>query len=165
MSDNPQPPRVVEQLYVAHICGGYFNTSVENLAEQLRNSSGLDQPRAQLLHPGHRREVLRQPLVELSDGFFGPFLFRDIASDLRRADDLPTVIPERRYGQRNVEERSVLAQAYSLEMIHALAALQALKDLPLFVAPVRGNHDENGFSDRFGGRIAVETLRRRDSSS
>src|SRR5581483_8599378 len=44
--------------------------------------------------------------------------------------------------------------------IDALAPLQTVKDLLLFIAPVRWNHNENGFSDRLGGRIAIEALRR-----
>ena len=44
-------------------------------------------------------------------------------------------------------------------MIHALAALQARQDLPLFLLPIFRHHDQDRFPDRFRSRIAVKALR------
>ena len=54
---------------------------------------------------------------------------------------------------------AVLAPAYRLEVIHALAPLQPRQDLPLFFLPVCRNHDHDRLPDRFRGRIAVKALR------
>src|SRR5690349_429734 len=37
--------------------------------------------------------------------------------------------------------------------------LQAREDLALFLVPVFRNHDQDRFTDRFRGRVAVKTLR------
>lgn len=86
-------------------------------------------------------------------------MLSDIAGDLRGADNLAVVVPERRDGQRYVHDRSVLAPACRLEVIYALAPLQTFKNLLLFIVPLWGHNDKNGFPDCLLGRIAVKALR------
>ena len=104
MSRNPELARIVEELYVAHIGGGNLDSRVENLAQQLGNSAGLDEPRAQLLHPGHGCEIVGQARIEGPDGFLGPLLFCNIAGDLRGPDNLASLIADRRDRQRNIQQ-------------------------------------------------------------
>ena len=84
-------------------------------------------------------------LVRAAQVVLRPLAFRDVARDLGNADDLALLITERRDGQRNIQQAAVLAQADRLEMVDALAALQAREDLPLFVLPVGRNHEHDRF--------------------
>src|SRR3546814_5168175 len=83
----------------------------------------------------------------------------DVAGDLRRAGDLPLAILDRRHGQRDVDQASVLALPNGFIMVGALAAPDARQDLRFLVLMIRWNQDQDRLADDLVGRIAEEPLR------
>jgi hypothetical protein len=64
-----------------------------------------------------------------------------VARNLRRADDAPARPEDRRDGERDVEERTVLAAANGLVVLYALARAQPREYGRLFVNVVFGYED------------------------
>src|SRR5258708_24205789 len=62
----------------------------------------------------HREEFIFEPAGFIAD-LAQPALFRDVARDFRRADDAATRRPDRRDGQRNVDQMAVLVLPRSEE--------------------------------------------------
>src|SRR4029079_17883254 len=69
--------------------------------------------------------------------FFGALFFRDVARDLRGADDLAALVVERRDGERNIDAPPVLGDAHRFKMIDVLAARDLPQDRPLLVLELR----------------------------
>ena len=85
----------------------------------------------------------------------------DVAGDLRGADDLAVVTPERRDRQGNRNQASILAPANRFVMFDALATLDALDHLALLVPPIRRDQDGNALAYDFFGHVAEEPRCRR----
>ena len=71
----------------------------------------------------------------------------------------PPRVSDRRNREGNLKRSTIFADADRIEMIYALAPLEAVQNLRLFVAPVRGNQHGDGPPDRFLGRVAEQPLR------
>ena len=130
MRHNPQPSGIIEQLNIAHIRGRNLDTGIENFGQQfreLRRPGSAAYSTAASGSSPRDRLVRRALSVRMASS--ASFLGRDIARDFGGPDDLPPLIPDRRDGQRNIPQRAVLAPAYRLEVIHALAPLQAREDV------------------------------------
>src|SRR5207253_2160359 len=69
-------------------------------------------------------------------------------------------VSHRRDGQRDVDERAVLAPPHGLEVLHRFAAAETLQDTLLLLAPVGRNDEEDRLADRLGRRVAEELLGR-----
>ena len=81
------------------------------------------------------------------------FQLGDVARNLGRADNRPARVPDRRNGQRNVDQAPVLALAHGLEVVDSLAAMDLLEDRRLFVLAVGRYNDGHWPADSlFGGK-------------
>ena len=83
---------------------------------------------------------------------------RDIARDLRGADDRAGVVADRRDGQRDVERPAVLGDPHGLEMLDALAAAQPREDVVFFGLPLGRDQHPDRPADELVGRIAEQPL-------
>ena len=63
-----------------------------------------------------------------------------------------------RHGQRDIEQRSILAAAHGFVVLEALAATDAFQNSRFFILTVRRNQNRNGFSDDFVGPVAEKML-------
>ena len=97
----------------------------------------------QILHPmAHFPQQQLLPLARLLQ-------FADVARDRRGADDPTVRVTDRRGGERNVEEASILAPPHRLELADAFAASDRVEHGQLLVAPVDRNDDRRQIADRF----------------
>ena len=71
-----------------------------------------------------------------------PLALSDVPGNFGSADDPSMAILEGRYGQRNVDQTSVLAATDGIILINALSPAHALKDFRLLVHAIPG---ESGF--------------------
>jgi len=85
---------------------------------------------------------------------------RDVAGDLGSADDLAPHVPDRRDGQRDGDQRAVLAPPCCLVARHALAIADAANDVGLLAPQMIGNEHQDRLSDRLVGGVAEHTLGR-----
>src|SRR5271167_2154994 len=131
-----------------------------------RGAEGLDDPvltdDAMLVDDDHAvrngiedRAQMRFPLEERG---LSPIRFSNVAGDLRGADDLPGLATDRRYGQRDLNEPSVLSPTFSLVMLDPLAASDAVEDTPHLIGASRGCQNRDRLSDHLGGGIAENPL-------
>src|SRR5260370_9828884 len=104
----------------------------------------------------HQRAVL---VFALADGFFGPFAPTDVAGDDRRADHFIRGVPNRGYGERDIDRAAGFPGAHRLEMGDFLSAFAALKILLHLTLKVRRRQGPNLLPSDISGLIA-EQLRR-----
>ena len=86
--------------------------------------------------------------------------FADVASDLRRADDLPRIVVNRRDRQRNGDQRPVLPLTDRLEMGDGLTRPDPAEHHILFRLPVGRDDHANRLADRLCGCVAEHALGR-----
>src|SRR5579862_5169858 len=96
---------------------------------------------------------------EQIDLLFAALLLGDVARDLRSADDAAGIVDDRRHSQRNCDHAAVLAPAYSLEVLDALAAADTAQDARLFVEQVLRNEDRDRLADHLLLKVAEQPLR------
>ena len=85
---------------------------------------------------------------------------RDVAGDLRGADDPPVDVADRRHGQRDRHQRSVLAAADGLEVVEAIAAANAGQRLVFLGLAILRDQPADRRTDHLGGTVAEHPLRR-----
>jgi hypothetical protein len=96
---------------------------------------------------------------EIDDLSLAPFALSYVASDFRCADDFSLGVPDRRNGQRNVDQTPMLALPNGFIVFDALAAPDSLND-PFFLLLVIGrDQNRNRLADDFLGQIAENPLR------
>ena len=78
-----------------------------------------------------------EPLALRSQRLGGTLALRDVAHDLRRADDIPGRVTNRRDREGNVEPAAVLRDAHGFEVVDALAATEGREDAGFLVPPIR----------------------------
>jgi len=91
----------------------------------------------------------------------GTLAFRDVAHDLRSADDVPARVADRRYRERDVEPAAVLRDAHGFEVLDALATPKRRKDAGLLVQPIPRQQDRNRAADDLALSIPEQTFSRR----
>src|SRR5581483_8774182 len=94
---------------------------------------------------------------------------RDVAGDLRRADDPAAGVLDGRHGDGDVYQAAVLGLPHRVEVIHPLPAPDARQHLVLLRVPVDRHDQRDVPADCLGGRPAKQTLGgavpRRDDSA
>src|SRR5262245_7371657 len=115
--------------------------------------------RSGLLDRGRFRQGLRNRVLH-AEAFLCALALGDVAGDLGGADDPAGRVPERRHGQRDIEQAAILAHPHRLVGFDALAAPGALENPQLFVVAVRRDDDLNGLADDFTRLIAKEPFGR-----
>lgn len=97
---------------------------------------------------------LEQKLLMLG----GPLALRDVSGDFRCADDLSVAVPNRRDGERDIDQGTVFASSYSLEVIDALAGLDASQNGRLLFEAIGWNNDRDRVADSLVCRIFEKAL-------
>ena len=82
----------------------------------------------------------------------------DVAGDLRGADDLASLVSDRRDRERDRHSRAVLALSNRLVVVDLLAGANLGEDHVFFVLQFLGNQHANGLPDRLGCGVAEHTL-------
>ena len=98
---------------------------------------------------------LEQPRRDLP---LDPLLVRDVAGRLGGADDPAERVAHRRHGERDLDERAVLAAAHGLEVVHRLSATDAPQDVGLLAMSIGRDDQQDGLADRLGRGIAEQSL-------
>src|SRR6185436_17330564 len=78
---------------------------------------------------------------------FHPLSVRDVARDLRCADDPSLIIAHRRNSQRNIHQASILALPHGLIMIDPFARSDAGQYAGFLIQTVRRYQDRHGLAD------------------
>ena len=86
--------------------------------------------------------------MEVLEFLFDPSAIRDVPGDLRRADDRARGVADRRDGQRDRDERAVLAPANGVEVVDALAAPDVRQDHVLFAKAIGRDQHGDRLTDR-----------------
>src|SRR5215472_5359346 len=89
---------------------------------------------------------------------FGAPALGDFAGDLGGANHAALGIFDRGDGERNVDERTVFALAYGVEVLNALAAKDAGDNVVLLRVAVFGDDEGDVAADGFFGAIAEDSL-------
>ena len=84
---------------------------------------------------------------------------RDVARDLRRADDPAGLVAHRRNRQGDIDRTATLREADRLEMVDALAPAQPREDVVFLRLAVWRNQHPDGPADHLVGRVAEQPLR------
>nr|WP_246779904.1 hypothetical protein [Rhizobium sp. BK312] len=87
-----------------------------------------------------------------------PLSLRNIASDLRRADNFAILIPDGGNRQRNVEERSILMLPYRLEMFDPPAIANVIDNCIFFMQAIVRDDDTDVPPHRLGGGKSEKSL-------
>ena len=95
---------------------------------------------------------------EEPQSFLGAFPIRDVPGDFRRPDDPAVRVPDRRDGDENFDQASVLAPSHGVVGLDALAAPDAFQDAGLFVLPIGRNEESDPLADDLVRRIAEDSL-------
>ena len=107
-------------------------------------------------------EDILHPMVHLAEHQFALLLqatpFGDVARDLGRADDSAVLVTDRRYGQRKIDERAILAPPDGFEMLDAASGPNLRQDARLLVQTVFGNEEGDRQTDNLLGGIAEQAL-------
>ena len=82
----------------------------------------------------------------------------DVAGDLRRPDDAAAGVSNRRDGQRNVNQNSILALAHGFIAIDRFAAPNTLQNPRLLIDAVCGDQQCGRLSDGFFRCVPEEAL-------
>ena len=88
----------------------------------------------------------------------GPSPLGDVAGDLGGAGEPPPGVTDRRDGERDLDQRAVLAPADRLEVVDPLATPDALEDRRHLVLPPRWRQERDRPADHLGGSVAEEAL-------
>jgi hypothetical protein len=96
---------------------------------------------------------------EIDDLSLAPFALRYVASDFRCAYDLAPSVSDRRNGQRNVDQISMLALPNGFKRFDALAAPDSLNDPFFLLLVIEWDQNRNRLADDFLGHIAKNPLR------
>ncbi len=84
----------------------------------------------------------------------------DITRDLRGSDNVPASIFDGRDGQGDIEQTSIFAPAFRLEMLNPLAPPEPRENVQLFLLTIRRNEQSRHWlPNRFGRRVPEQTLR------
>ena len=86
-------------------------------------------------------------------------LARDVADDLRCADDIAGVVPDGRDRQRDEDALAVASPPLGLEMLDATSGLEARDDLVFLGDAVLRNDERDVPAHRLLGGVAEEPLR------
>ena len=152
--------RIVARAFVEHVtvvfeeCVGDAMHAAQRRPQVVRNrvGEGLElrigqfQRRCPLSHRLFKGRRVRAKRGQVARGLGGP-------------DDLPGVIADRRYRQRNRNERPVLAPPDRFKVIDALAAADACEDFVLLVQPILRDDDRDGLSHCFMRGVPEHPLR------
>src|SRR5215213_1746595 len=87
------------------------------------------------------------------------FMFADVTSDLRSADDASIRPFDRRDCQRNVEQPAVFSHAYGFVVLDANAGAESRQDRRLFVEMTFRDQHRDGLADYFISGVAEDALR------
>jgi hypothetical protein len=139
------------------ICEG-LNTSLDCFLETIGRVG---------LRETHHRLHIRQQIfssvfclpIENRNLRFDPLPVSNVAGNLRSAEDSPFGAHDRRDGQRNIDQPSVLALANGLIMLNALAAPDKLQNYVILILTLRRCQDGHPLADGVLGQIAKEPLR------
>ena len=88
-----------------------------------------------------------QVVVRLLQGLLGPLEGRDITQDGRHADDVATIVLDRRAAQRNVDRAAILPDAHRLIIGHLLAGSQQPAVFVDFVPALTRHHGDIATDD------------------
>ena len=103
-----------------------------------------------------QRSILFFALSQLS---LNSFTVADVSSNLRRSDNLPASVPNRRNCQRNIERRLVFMQTNGVEVLESYALLDSVDNDRFFVPTIDRDDKRNVLAYRFAGGIAKQPLR------
>ena len=115
---------------------------------------GWDDQVSELLELGGRIERRRQERTGLGEevlGHLGLLACRNVAGNLRGADDPASTIPDGRDGERDLEPGAIFVQPLGLVMVDAFPTLQAFEQMGKIIGQV-GRHQEGEWltNDFFG---------------
>ena len=83
---------------------------------------------------------------------------RDVTRDLGGANDPAALVMDRRYGERDLNEASILSPPFGLIVLDTLAATDAVEDLHHLAGMARCRDDLYRLADDLGGAVAEERL-------
>ena len=83
---------------------------------------------------------------------------RDVACDLRRADDFTVGIEDRRDRQRHVDGAAALAEPNRLEVVDVITAADPVKNLLFFRQPVGWEEHGDRLADGLVGRVSEQSF-------
>ena len=115
-----------------------------------------------LRRPRQLRDILREPaklILLLPQHLFGPLPRRDVARDLRGADDFSRTVDDRRGSERDVDQRAILASPHGFKMFDSFAAPDVVEDIRLLRVAFGGNEHEHRLADDLLRGVAKEPLR------
>ena len=98
------------------------------------------------------------PVARLAQRRLGPRALRDIAHDLRDAEDRAAGVADRRQGDRHRNPLAVFPDADGLEVFDAAALADLAQEVRLFRQPVRGEQQRDVRPDGFGRGVAEDPL-------
>jgi hypothetical protein len=84
---------------------------------------------------------------------------RDVAGDLRGADDVPVGIGDGRKRQRNVQQSAILVTADRLVMLEGVAAADAVQNVQFFIETIRMRDYRDRLPNRLLCCVADQPLR------
>jgi hypothetical protein len=87
-----------------------------------------------------------------------PFLLGDVPDDLGGSDDAPAAIPDRRYGQGDLDQAAVFAPAHCFVMVDTFAASQPGKNVAFLFQAVLRDQYSNGLANYFLSAITEQAL-------
>src|SRR5699024_8147013 len=125
-----------------------------------------------MIRPPHSTHDRRSPLEYINKafllGFYFPeqpfplfpslLAFGNITGNFRRSHYLSPGIPDRRYGQRNIQWTPVFDYRYCFHMINGFAPLHYVQYPVFLIYPVFWYEHRYRLTDRFLRRIAEHTL-------
>ncbi|MGD0849852.1 MAG: hypothetical protein ABR948_19945 [Bradyrhizobium sp.] len=79
---------------------------------------------------------------------------RNVPNNFRRAGNPAAVVPDRRYGKRDVDQPALFRLSHRFQGIDALATPQLVPNDLFFVLPALWDHSDNRSPDNFVGAIA-----------
>ena len=117
----------------------------------------LDRRRVQNRRGGrHQRQ---QPALEIGDSRLRALPLGDVARDLRRANHPSVLVANRRDGERDVEQRAVLALPHGLEVIDALVTPDSREHFVFLRAPLLWDDQGDRPANHLVGGVAEHLLR------
>ncbi len=147
----------VADLAVHHVADTFADWVV--LAGQSQNMEGIAnrcERVSQLVGEDGKELVLAA--IDITQCKLSLFALRDVARDLRGADDRPRGVPNRRDRQGNIDEPAIFRDPHRLEVVDMLTAAQAFQEAALLGVPLRWNQQRDRLANGFLSRVPEKAL-------